>query len=107
MGEKSREGNGGEGLVYHWGVDQAPAKIFALILMPSIEERPNGLPEIKLPALKFSRNHPVRPRLSAMGLKEIPDACGFQTPLAMRRPFLRVLGITAGEYGAAKPDRNG
>ena len=33
---------------------------------------------------------------SAMGLKEIADACGFQTPLAMRRTFLRVLGITAG-----------
>jgi AraC-like DNA-binding protein len=33
-----------------------------------------------------------------MGLKEIADACGFQTPLAMRRTFLRVLGITAGEY---------
>jgi AraC-like DNA-binding protein len=35
---------------------------------------------------------------SAMGLKEIADACGFQTPLAMRRTFLHVLGITAGEY---------
>jgi transcriptional regulator GlxA family with amidase domain len=35
---------------------------------------------------------------SAMGLKEIANACGFQTPLAMRRTFLRVLGITAGEY---------
>ena len=30
--------------------------------------------------------------------KEIADACGFQTPLTMRRTFLRVLGITAGEY---------
>jgi transcriptional regulator GlxA family with amidase domain len=37
---------------------------------------------------------------SAMGLKEIADACGFQTPLAMRRTFLRVLGITAGEYAS-------
>ena len=35
---------------------------------------------------------------STMGLKEIADACGFKTPLAMRRTFLRVLGITAGEY---------
>lgn len=33
------------------------------------------------------------------GLKEIADACGFQSPDAMRRVFLRVLGITAGEYG--------
>jgi transcriptional regulator GlxA family with amidase domain len=37
---------------------------------------------------------------SAMGLKEVADACGFQTPLAMRRTFLRVLGITAGEYAS-------
>jgi AraC-like DNA-binding protein len=37
---------------------------------------------------------------SAMGLKEIADACGFQTPLAMRRTFLRVLGITAGKYAS-------
>jgi transcriptional regulator GlxA family with amidase domain len=37
---------------------------------------------------------------SAMGLKEIADACGFQTPLSMRRAFLRILGITAGEYGS-------
>jgi transcriptional regulator GlxA family with amidase domain len=37
---------------------------------------------------------------SAMGLKEIADACGFQTPLSMRRTFLRVLGITAGEYAS-------
>ena len=48
---------------------------------------------------------------SAMGLKEIADACGFQTPLAMLRTFLRVLGITAGEYASRfkrsqKPDRN-
>jgi transcriptional regulator GlxA family with amidase domain len=35
---------------------------------------------------------------SSMGLKEIADACGFQTPLSMRRTFLRVIGITAGEY---------
>jgi len=36
----------------------------------------------------------------AMGLKEIADACGLQTPLTMRRTFLRVLGITAGEYAS-------
>jgi transcriptional regulator GlxA family with amidase domain len=37
---------------------------------------------------------------STMGLKEIADGCGFQTPLSMRRTFLRVLGITAGEYAS-------
>jgi transcriptional regulator GlxA family with amidase domain len=35
---------------------------------------------------------------SAMGLKEIADACGFQTADSMRRTFLRVIGITAGDY---------
>lgn len=35
---------------------------------------------------------------SEMGLKEIADACGFQTADSMRRTFLRVLGITAGQY---------
>jgi transcriptional regulator GlxA family with amidase domain len=35
---------------------------------------------------------------SAMGLKEIADACGFQSADSMRRTFLRVIGITAGEY---------
>jgi transcriptional regulator GlxA family with amidase domain len=35
---------------------------------------------------------------SAMGLKEIADACGFGSADAMRRTFLRVLGVTAGEY---------
>lgn len=35
---------------------------------------------------------------SSMGLKEIADACGFQTADSMRRTFLRVIGITAGEY---------
>jgi transcriptional regulator GlxA family with amidase domain len=35
---------------------------------------------------------------SNMGLKEVADACGFQTADAMRRTFVRVLGITAGEY---------
>jgi transcriptional regulator GlxA family with amidase domain len=37
---------------------------------------------------------------SAMGLKEIADACGFQTADSMRRTFLRVLGVTAGEYSS-------
>jgi transcriptional regulator GlxA family with amidase domain len=37
---------------------------------------------------------------SAMGLKEIADACGFQTADSMRRTFLRVIGITAGEYAS-------
>ena len=35
---------------------------------------------------------------SSMGLKEIADACGFQSADSMRRTFLRVLGVTAGEY---------
>jgi transcriptional regulator GlxA family with amidase domain len=35
---------------------------------------------------------------SAMGLKEIADACGFQTADAMRRTFVRVLGVTPSEY---------
>jgi len=35
---------------------------------------------------------------STMGLKEIADECGFATADSMRRVFLRVLGITAGEY---------
>jgi transcriptional regulator GlxA family with amidase domain len=35
---------------------------------------------------------------SAMGLKEVADACGFASADAMRRTFLRVLGVTAGEY---------
>jgi transcriptional regulator GlxA family with amidase domain len=37
---------------------------------------------------------------SAMGLKEIADDCGFQTADSMRRTFLRVIGITAGEYAS-------
>ena len=37
---------------------------------------------------------------SEMGLKEIADACGFQTALSMRRSFVRVIGITAGEYAS-------
>jgi transcriptional regulator GlxA family with amidase domain len=35
---------------------------------------------------------------SNMGLKEVADQCGYQTADSMRRTFLRVLGITAGEY---------
>jgi transcriptional regulator GlxA family with amidase domain len=35
---------------------------------------------------------------SNMGLKEIADTCGFGSADAMRRAFLRVIGITAGEY---------
>jgi transcriptional regulator GlxA family with amidase domain len=35
---------------------------------------------------------------SSMGLKEIADTCGFRSADAMRRTFLRVLGVTAGEY---------
>jgi transcriptional regulator GlxA family with amidase domain len=35
---------------------------------------------------------------SNMGLKEIADACGFQSADSMRRTFLRVLGVTAREY---------
>jgi transcriptional regulator GlxA family with amidase domain len=35
---------------------------------------------------------------SALGLKEVADSCGFQSADAMRRVFLRLLGITAGEY---------
>jgi len=35
---------------------------------------------------------------SSMGLKEVADACGFRSADAMRRTFLRVLGVTAGEY---------
>lgn len=35
---------------------------------------------------------------SSMGLKEIANACGFHSADAMRRTFLRVLGVTPGEY---------
>jgi transcriptional regulator GlxA family with amidase domain len=35
---------------------------------------------------------------SNLGLKAIADASGFHTADAMRRTFLRVLGITAGQY---------
>jgi transcriptional regulator GlxA family with amidase domain len=35
---------------------------------------------------------------SSMGLKEIAEACGFHSADSMRRTFLRVKGVTAGEY---------
>jgi transcriptional regulator GlxA family with amidase domain len=35
---------------------------------------------------------------SSMGLKEIADACGFQTADSMRRTFLRVIGVTPSDY---------
>jgi transcriptional regulator GlxA family with amidase domain len=35
---------------------------------------------------------------SSMGLKEIADRCCFNSADAMRRTFLRILGVTAGEY---------
>ena len=35
---------------------------------------------------------------SSMGLKEVADACGFRSADVMRRAFLRVLGVTAGDY---------
>lgn len=35
---------------------------------------------------------------SSLGLKEIADACGFNSADSMRRTFHRVIGITAGEY---------
>ena len=37
---------------------------------------------------------------SKRGLKEIADECGFNSADAMRRTFLRVLGVTAGEYAS-------
>jgi transcriptional regulator GlxA family with amidase domain len=37
---------------------------------------------------------------SSRGLKEIADSCGFQSADAMRRTFLRVLGVTAAEYAS-------
>jgi transcriptional regulator GlxA family with amidase domain len=35
---------------------------------------------------------------SSMGLKEVADACGFRSVDVMRRAFVRVLGVTAGNY---------
>jgi transcriptional regulator GlxA family with amidase domain len=37
---------------------------------------------------------------SSSGLKEVADFCGFKSADAMRRTFLRVLGITAAEYAS-------
>jgi transcriptional regulator GlxA family with amidase domain len=37
---------------------------------------------------------------SSRGLKEIADTCGFKSADAMRRTFLRVLGVTAAEYAS-------
>jgi transcriptional regulator GlxA family with amidase domain len=37
---------------------------------------------------------------SALGLKQIADTCGFASADAMRRTFLRILGVTAGEYAS-------
>ena len=37
---------------------------------------------------------------SSRGLKEIADDCGFKSADAMRRTFLRVLGVTAREYAS-------
>jgi AraC-like DNA-binding protein len=33
-----------------------------------------------------------------MGLKEIANKCGLASVDSMRRTFLRVIGVTAGEY---------
>ena len=35
---------------------------------------------------------------SSRGLKEVADACGFKSADAMRRTFLRILGVTPAEY---------
>ena len=35
---------------------------------------------------------------SSLGLKEIADACGFRDEDSMLRVFLRILGVTAGDY---------
>jgi transcriptional regulator GlxA family with amidase domain len=37
---------------------------------------------------------------SSRGLKEIAESCGFKSADAMRRTFLRVLGVTAAEYAS-------
>lgn len=37
---------------------------------------------------------------SSLGLKEIADECGFKTADAMRRTFLRVIGISAADYAS-------
>jgi transcriptional regulator GlxA family with amidase domain len=37
---------------------------------------------------------------SSRGLKDVADSCGFRSADAMRRTFLRVLGVTAAEYAS-------
>lgn len=37
---------------------------------------------------------------STLGLKQIADACGFASADAMRRSFLRILGVSAGDYAS-------
>ncbi|MEO8737738.1 MAG: DJ-1/PfpI family protein [Edaphobacter sp.] len=37
---------------------------------------------------------------SSRGLKEVADSCGFKSADAMRRTFLRILGVTAAEYAS-------
>jgi transcriptional regulator GlxA family with amidase domain len=37
---------------------------------------------------------------SSMGLKEIADACGFKTADAMRRTFVRVIGVSPSAYSS-------
>jgi transcriptional regulator GlxA family with amidase domain len=37
---------------------------------------------------------------SSRGLKEVADSCGFKSADAMRRTFLRVLGVTAAAYAS-------
>jgi transcriptional regulator GlxA family with amidase domain len=37
---------------------------------------------------------------SSRGLKQVADTCGFKSADAMRRTFLRVLGVTAAEYAS-------
>jgi hypothetical protein len=44
---------------------------------------------------------------SSMGLKEIAEACGFQSADSMRRTFLRVLGVSAAEYATRSNRRSG
>jgi transcriptional regulator GlxA family with amidase domain len=37
---------------------------------------------------------------SSLGLKQIADSCGFETADSMRRSFLRVIGVSPGEYAS-------
>jgi AraC-like DNA-binding protein len=73
------------------------------ILLPLLlreKEIPIDLLCTKGPRDVTSYRDPRNPKACRKNLKEIADACGFKTPLAMRRTFLRVLGITAGEYAS-------